>query len=248
MEVAKIRSILFSLCAIVLVISCQHQPDTLPGNGSGGGGTGGGGTGGSGGGGTSNPCDPNIVYFQQQVLPVLISNCAMSGCHDDVSRQDGVILTSYERVMATADVRPGRPDNSDLYEVLVETDPDKRMPRPPRSPLQQSQISLIRKWIEQGALNLTCQPDCDTTQFTYSGTIKTIIVNNCQGCHSGTAAQGGIDLSTYPGLKLKIDDGRFWGAINHQPGFSAMPKNGNKLSECQITQIRKWIEAGSPNN
>ncbi|HPG11952.1 MAG TPA: c-type cytochrome, partial [Chitinophagaceae bacterium] len=198
--------------------------------------------------GGSGNCDPDKVYFEQQVLPILISNCAMSGCHDNASHQDGVILTSYQTVMATADVRPGRPENSDLYEVIIDTDLEDRMPRPPQAPLQQDQIALIRKWIEQGALDLTCNSGCDTTQFTYTATIKPIIVNYCQGCHNGTAAQGGIDLSTYNGVKTKIDDGRLWGAINHLPGYSPMPKNGNKLADCEITQIRKWIEAGSPNN
>jgi len=225
--------------------SCQHQTGDLPAPDTGGSGNGDGGTGG---GGTTIPCDSSKVYFKQQVLPVLISNCAMSGCHDDASHQDGVILTSYEKVMATADIRPGRPANSELYEVLVESDPDKRMPRPPANPLPQSQVQLIKTWIEQGALNLSCQSSCDTTQFTYSATIKSIIANNCQGCHSGISAQGGIDLSTYAGVKMKIDDGRLWGAINHSPGFSAMPKNGNQLAACELTQIRKWIEAGSPNN
>jgi len=235
-----------------LLLSCKHDTQGLPDPGAGGGGTGGGGTGngGSGGGGGQvNNCDPNKIYFQQQILPILISNCAMSGCHDDASRQDGVILTSYEKVIATADVRPGRPADSDLYEVLIETDPDKRMPRPPRNPLSQQQIALIYDWIAQGAQNLSCQPTgCDTAQVSYSLTIRPIVSNKCQGCHSGAGASAGIDLSTYDGVKAKILDGRLWGAISHQPGFSAMPKNGSKLSDCELTQIRKWIDTGSPNN
>jgi len=27
-----------------------------------------------------------------------------------------------------------------------------------------------------------------------------------------------------------------------------MPQNGNKLSDCNITKIEKWITAGAPNN
>jgi hypothetical protein len=27
-----------------------------------------------------------------------------------------------------------------------------------------------------------------------------------------------------------------------------MPKSGAKLSDCRITQIRIWIESGTPNN
>jgi mono/diheme cytochrome c family protein len=97
-------------------------------------------------------------------------------------------------------------------------------------------------------VNLTCQSLCDTTNFIFNAVIKPLITDKCQGCHSGTAASGGIDLSTYNGIKAKVTDGRLWGSINHLPGYSPMPKNGNKLSDCEIKQIRKWIEAGSPNN
>jgi hypothetical protein len=172
----------------------------------------------------------------------------MSGCHDDASHQEGVILTSFEKVMSTAGIRPGRPDNSELYERITDNDPGDRMPRPPRSPLSQTQIQLIKKWIEQGALNLSCLNMCDSNSFTYTNAVKLIISNKCQGCHSGTSPQGGIDLSTYNGVKAKVTDGRLWGAVNHQAGFSAMPKNGARLSDCEITQIRKWMEAGALNN
>ena len=197
---------------------------------------------------TPVPCDPNKIYFKQQVLPILISNCAMSSCHDDASHQDGVILTSYEKVMSTGDVRSGRPESSDLYNVLIENDPNKRMPRPPQNPLSPLQIQIIYKWIQQGALNLSCNNLCDVNNFTFSGAIRTMISNKCQGCHSGGSPQGGIDLSTYTGVKARVLDGKLWGAINHLPGFSPMPKNGAKLSDCEITQFRKWMDAGALNN
>jgi hypothetical protein len=34
----------------------------------------------------------------------------------------------------------------------------------------------------------------------------------------------------------------------HSPGFSPMPQNDNKLSECNIAKIKKWIATGAPNN
>ncbi len=38
------------------------------------------------------------------------------------------------------------------------------------------------------------------------------------------------------------------GSVDHLPGYPAMPKGGTKLSDCKLTQIRKWIAAGAPNN
>lgn len=235
------QSIVPAICISFLFFSCRHQPDlvTDPGNGGGGGGGTGGGAG---------TCDPTKVYFQQQVLPILASNCAMSGCHDVTSHEEGIILSSYEYVMASGIVQAGNPFSSDLYEVLLETDPDKVMPPPPRSPLTTAQIALIRDWIQQGAKNLTCQSMCDSTQFTYSGAIRNIITNKCQGCHTGASAGGGIDLSTYLNVKARVTDGKLWGSVSYSAGYSPMPKGTPKLSDCELTQIRKWIDAGALNN
>lgn len=220
---------------LLFIISCKHPYGDLNSNISGSGSS-------------STPCDPTKVYFQQQVLPILVSNCAMSGCHDDATHKEGVILTSYQKVMATAGVRPGNAGGSELYKVIVDPDPGDRMPEPPRNPLTAAQIQIIQRWIQQGADNLICQSMCDSTVFTFSGAIKPLIENKCQGCHSSSNAQGSIDLSTYTLIKAKVTDGKLWGSINHSAGFSPMPKNGTKLSDCELAQFSKWIAAGALNN
>lgn len=236
------RICFFFLFGAVIVwgfFSCKHQPlDTTPPGGS----TGGGGV-------TTVTCSADTAYFQQQVLPVFISNCAVSGCHDAASHQKGVVLTDYANIVSTGDVRAGRPDNSKVWKMINETDPAKRMPPLPRSPLTQAQKDLIGKWITQGARNNSCQASaCDTVTVTFSGAVKNIINNKCLGCHNGTAASAGINLSAHAGIKAKVDDGRLWGTINHLSGYSPMPKGGSKLSDCEIAQFRKWIAAGAPNN
>ncbi len=151
--------------------------------------------------------------------------------------------------MTTGDVRPGNPNSSEIWEKISDPDPSDRMPPPPRQALSQAQKDIIFKWIMQGAKNNSCVASaCDSTNVTYGVSIKNIITNKCQGCHSGGAPSGGIDLSTYNGVKTKVNDGRLWGAINHLPGYSPMPKNGQKLSDCEIGLFRKWINAGAPNN
>jgi len=229
---------LMGVSVIALIISCKHQ---IPGITD---------TGGSGG---DNPpptstCSTDSVYFQQQVLPIFISNCAMSGCHDNASRQDGITLTSYQGIISGG-IRANNPGNSKVYRVITTTDPDDRMPRPPKNPLSQEQIDLIKKWIMQGAKNNSCvNASCDTANVTYSSSIKQIISNKCQGCHSSSNPAGSYDFSTYAGIKARVNDGKLWGAVNHVSGYSPMPKNGNKLSTCELAKIKKWIDAGAPNN
>jgi hypothetical protein len=199
-----------------------------------------------------NPCDPDLIYFEIEVQPLLSSSCAVPLCHDAVTAEDGVILETYASTMATADVRPGDPESSDIYEVLVETDPDKVMP-PPSSGivLTIDQIAIIREWIAEGANNLQCDPyagGCDTVNVTFSGTVWPVIANNCRGCHSGNNPQGGVSLTNYSEVKLIADDGRLASVIAHEAGFTPMPFNQPQLGECQISQILKWIGDGAPDN
>jgi hypothetical protein len=136
-----------------------------------------------------------------------------------------------------------------LYENITETDPDKIMPPPPKLPLGEDQIALIRKWIEQGAQDLYCDEICDTTDVTFSDHIwQGIIQPSCFGCHSGPDPGGGIPLEDYDDVWTIGDNGLLTGVVNHEAGYTPMPKNGNKLSDCKITAINKWIEDGMPDN
>jgi len=103
----------------------------------------------------------------------------MSGCHDAVTATVGVILTSYQTIMNTGDVRPENPGNSDLYKKITDNDPEDWMPPPPRQALSPAQTETLRKWIAQGARNNKCYSGCDTTQFTFNTTILPIINDNC---------------------------------------------------------------------
>jgi len=99
--------------------------------------------------------------------------------------------------------------------VIVETDPDKRMPPPPRSPLTAAQIAKIQKWINQGAKNNSCVGSCDTTQFTYAAVIKPIMDNKCAGCHKAGNLGGNVDVSSYNGTKVVALNGKLLGSISH---------------------------------
>ncbi len=200
-----------------------------------------------------HPCDPDTIYFEMDVLPILNTSCAKSGCHD-ATAEEGIRLDSYAAVMASDVIKPFDPEDSDLWEEINETDPDKIMPPPPNTPLNAAQKEIIRKWIAQGAQNLFCDEMCDTANVTFSGIIwPQIIQKNCYGCHNGSAASGGIHLENHSQIAAAASipagqPGSLWGAVTHASGNSPMPKNQQMLSDCKIEQIRKWIEAGTPNN
>ncbi|GGG14724.1 c-type cytochrome [Pontibacter amylolyticus] len=88
---------------------------------------------------------------------------------------------------------------------------------------------------------------CDTA-VTFSGSVVPILAANCYACHAANIAEGGVVLSNYAGVKVKVDDRRLIGAISHAPGFSPMPQGAAKLSACDIEKIKKWVDNGAPNN
>lgn len=198
----------------------------------------------------SNPVNPNdtALCFERDILPIFISNCAKSGCHDAASHQEGFVFTSYETI-TSREFEPGDLDDTELWEKITEGDHDKRMPPPPNAPLNQEQIALIKSWILRGAPNgINCPTPCDSTKFKFAADVQPIINTYCKGCHNNISASGGYSYETYAGILVPIQNGRFLGAIQHQNGFSPMPKGGNKLSDCQITIIQKWIANGAPND
>lgn len=89
---------------------------------------------------------------------------------------------------------------------------------------------------------------CDTSAVKYSTTVLPVLTSSCVSCHGGSAPSAGISLDNYAGVKMQVDNGRLWGAVSHSPSYSPMPKNGSKLNTCSLQKIRKWIDAGAPNN
>lgn len=223
------------LSGLLLMAACKHDP-IVPG-------------------GKANPnapvvntqgCNADTVYFENDILPFLISNCAMSGCHDAQTRAEGINLTTYAGVISGGEVQPGNPNSSDLYKVLVETRLDKRMPPPPASALPADKIAMVRKWIEQGAKNNACSDTsaCDTLNMGFAAKIQPILQANCVGCHSASNPSAGINLTTLAGVQAVASNGKLLGSISKSSGFVPMPPAGNGLSSCHINQVKAWINQG----
>lgn len=199
--------------------------------------------------GSSHVCSPDTVYFEQQLLPMIQSNCASPGCHDNVTHAEGIWLSSYEQILVTGGIRLNSPSSSKLYTVTNPSSGD-RMPPSPRPVLTAAQRALLLKWIQQGAKNLRCDAGCDTTKFTYAAAIQPILALRCNGCHSNALASAGVNYSTYAGVKTTVDNGRLLKSINHTAGVLPMPypPGSAKIPDCERIKIKKWIAAGAQNN
>lgn len=182
------------------------------------------------------------ICFERDILPIFVSNCAMSGCHDAVTRAEKYDLSNYTSIMRRG-ITPGNPDNSEIWKVIVEGE------MPPNGALTREQKSYLKSWIAAGAKNGTnCTVQCDSNVYSYSGAISKIM-SNCTGCHSGTNASAQVDLSNHAGVKAVATNGRLMGSVTSQTGFASMPPYGSpRLTPCQITQLQKWINNGCQND
>lgn len=233
-------SFLTIVSIIILIASCKHEldypvennnpivvnpPDTLE----------------------TDPCHPDSIYFENDILPLIISTCAQPGCHDAATAQNGVILIDYSSIMNHGDVEPFDPESSDIYEVITDPDQEDRMPPQGEGSLTQDQINDIYLWIAQGAQNNGCS-ECDTTDVTFSGAVLPIIELNCQGCHSGSSPNADLTLLDYTDVSAVAINGSLYPSITGTGGYEQMPFNGNPLSQCDIDKIEIWINDGAPDN
>jgi hypothetical protein len=101
------------------------------------------------------------VDFNRDIRPILSGNCFHCHGPDEESREGGSIKTGGLRLDtfegATMDIGgysalvPGKPDESELFYLVTTEDEDDRMPpKKHGSPLSESEIAVLRQWIEEG--------------------------------------------------------------------------------------------------
>lgn len=86
------------------------------------------------------------------------------------------------------------------------------------------------------------------TASTFSVNVLPLLNKRCNSCHGGSSPSGGIVLTSYTEVIKYVNNGSLMGSINQESGYSAMPKNSNKMSTCEISTIQKWIDLGALNN
>ncbi|MBX3439224.1 MAG: DUF1549 domain-containing protein, partial [Planctomycetaceae bacterium] len=101
--------------------------------------------------------DEPAVSFYQQIRPIFQAHC--QGCHQPAKANGGYVMTDFDRMVKggeseQAAIAPGKPDESYLLQLITPADGAAEMPKG-KAPLAESEIALIRRWIDQGASNDT---------------------------------------------------------------------------------------------
>ncbi len=97
---------------------------------------------------------PETVSYYKHIRPVFQAKC--QGCHQPAKAKSDYIMTEVAALVAGGEsgaaIVPGKPDESHLLELVVTAAGEKRPEMPPKDePLTGYEVSLVKKWIEQGA-------------------------------------------------------------------------------------------------
>ncbi len=99
------------------------------------------------------PVVKDNVSFALDIQPILNAQCA--GCHNPaIAEPDLREGFAYSSLMEGDEegIIPGDSEGSELIEMLERNSEDGNN-MPPATPLSPLNIALIRKWIDEGALN-----------------------------------------------------------------------------------------------
>ncbi|MCF8429753.1 MAG: hypothetical protein K9G64_06430 [Bacteroidia bacterium] len=220
----KLSYLLIASLLIITFATCKHEPTyKITGN--------------------NNPIDTNTnpandsICFNTQILPLIKASCAQTGCHDAITREEGIVLDSYNGIkdLGTADLMK-----------YINLSYGKVMPPLPQPRLDAASKALLNKWIAEGAKNRICTPTvCDTVNVKYSTHIAPIMNIYCKGCHNTTNTGGAVNLDNYTSTKASATTGKMICTITAN-GCAIMPKGGPSLSKCDIRKIQIWAATGCP--
>ncbi len=101
--------------------------------------------------------DPGPVSYYEDIRPIFQAAC--HGCHQPAKDKGDYIMTEFAAMLAGGDsgdaaVVPGDAAASLLYELIVPVEGEAEMPRK-ADPLPTEQIALVKRWIDEGAVDDT---------------------------------------------------------------------------------------------
>ncbi len=93
------------------------------------------------------------VSFYKDIRPIFQAHC--QGCHQPAKASGDYVMTTFDRLTKggeseEAAIVPGKPASSYLLDQITPAGDKAEMPKG-KKPLAESEVALIRRWIEQGA-------------------------------------------------------------------------------------------------
>ena len=97
---------------------------------------------------------PETISYYEHVRPILQVKC--QGCHQPARSKSGYVITEVASLIAGGEsseaIVPNKPAESYLIELVTKQEGEDRPAMPPEGdPLTPHELSLVTKWIAQGA-------------------------------------------------------------------------------------------------
>ena len=203
----------------------------------------------------------SLPRFESEIFPIFQANCLP--CHGSAQGQKGLDLTTRDSVLKGGEsgpsILPGLPSQSLLFHKVS----SGAMP-PVGNKLSLTDIEMIRRWIEAGALKVGEDPviagkSLQNKSLTEREILVTILYVKCLVCHGKQNSEGGLDMRTRASL---LKGGKSGPAIIlGKPEESLLLKriaDGHPTPEMQneyfvrpvtsdeTEKISEWIAAGAP--
>ncbi len=192
--------------------------------------------------------------FAENIRPILESNCLP--CHGGDSPQQGLDLRTASAVLRGGSSGPAIEIGSSAKSVLVERIVSGTMP-PGDSNLAESDIALIRHWIDEGAAREAGELGMELVT---DRNVLPIFQARCVVCHGKREQRGGLDLRTRetrlaggdsgPPLVPGSPDGSL---IIQKIEAGEMPPPDMQYdyavrnpTDAEVATLRKWVAAGAP--
>jgi len=122
------------------------------------------------------------IDYQSEIQPIFNDNC--TNCHGYPNQYGNLILFSYDDLIESGTIVAGDALSSSLYDRITR-DESENGDMPPAGSLQQSDISLIAQWIDEGALFeevLDVEGCTDQNAISCNEEIDTIYFPECTTC------------------------------------------------------------------
>ena len=108
--------------------------------------------------------DEKVSYYEH-IRPIFQAHC--QGCHQPAKADGDYVMTSFEQLLAGGEseevaVVAGEPSSSNLIAQILPSDGEVQMPQD-KDPLAESDIKLITRWIQEGAVDDT--PDSAVAKY-----------------------------------------------------------------------------------
>ena len=192
--------------------------------------------------------------FDQDIRPILAANCLP--CHGGEAPQQGLDLRTAPAILRGGSSGAAIEIGSSAKSVLVERVVAGTMP-PGDSHLAESEIALIRSWIDEGAAREAAELG---VELVTDRDVLPIFQARCVVCHGKREQRGGLDLRTRETRLAGGDSGP--ALVPGSPDASLivqkieageMPPPDMQYdyavrnpTDAEVAKLRQWVAAGAP--